>query len=1292
MPIYYNTNPPTPTTSNAINSVSISIRDFLLNKNLQPTYPYLSTSINGSPSVGQPVLDTETNFLNFYPQQKLEGDNSSLDLLGSILNGQGIGIGAGGSPVPNFDVRASLAGRILGATGVISDTKIGTIGAQQLALALANNAAFNVEQKILGSLNIQDNILALAKGDDLPGFRPNYKITVPNTALGTVFNFATSVLGFTVPRSYLDDDGSIFQNESGFETENISRANSMLMNTGKGQRKALVKNMIANLSVNSGDKNYNFFRSGYAPAYARAERDNEDPKPLIPDNLYAYDNGQGHFISLLGFDEGGVMPNLSVFREAKTEASGFEEMDLTDTSSRPFKTTSTWVTNSTDSVNNEFTKGSPINTDDDTIKKSILVKTQKLFNSKGFKTLIASQGDMNVNFKTQLQTSVVGGGISKGNAVLRGDRFEYDGSYKGDSEKANETYCRSYTSHDRYEKVKNLVRHRDLYTSEGKNPSDTMVPFRLHNLNNSVLEDNGMPKIAPYKDDKFNKADTKKFMFSIENLAWADSVENLPLQELGPGDLISGKRGRIMWFPPYDINFSEQNSVSWESTNFIGRGEPVYTYNNTERSGNLSFKVVVDHPSYANAFAGSKGPDDHYINSFWAGCVDPNKYFSDKLTVLEYGDLISVIPKPKIITPPKEPEPDPIYIYWPNDRTGLDDDVLKCYENGKKVCGGDIGDNIDWATLPNGEGYGYGTGKDGYVGNYTSGAHMAGTPTATQKKYDDYTNFGLNYNGLKGIKPITTIGTGNDFKGWFDRPNEFETAIVDFLKNKCPHCYVKVSGYASPHGKPERNIALADDRRDKVLSDLKDKWGNKLGISTNTAELNKRFRAGVAIPLKYGGKNSGNSDCKEKDEVDSLACKIDRRTEISFIYDKEWAAADIPKPVIKATDITQLRKSIKNRFYNESNYFEKLTQEDYFVFDKFREKIRYFHPAFHSTTPEGLNSRLTFLLQCTRQGATMESQDANNLAFGRPPVCILRIGDFYNTKIVMDNVSIDYEPLVWDLNPEGIGVQPMIANVTISFKFIGGSSLDGPLNKLQNALSFNYFANTQVYDPRADYILVSKEMGKDTGGKSGKENNTDMNRGVLVKGMENINESQIPIIDPNYQVVDNVDEILSSEEANNGVVQQPVDEFNVLSNLVISNWEGSQIVLKNVIPFGSIFIKNLNQDSTLPAGKEYVGKILMKNQKTNQEILFGEIKAIGKDKDIVTISGVLFPDEVTSSDIGFEEIKSIPFLNPNVIEIKDILELKDYNNIQVTLEWQLDSGENPKSTHIADITYIKDPS
>ena len=113
----------------------------------------------------------------------------------------------------------------------------------------------------------------------------------------------------------------------------------------------------------------------------------------------------------------------------------------------------------------------------------------------------------------------------------------------------------------------------------------------------SVLDDNGFAKIGPYKGDNI-----KKFMFSIENLAWADSgslAKLLPC-EIGDGDLLTGKKGRIMWFPPYDISFSESTSVNWDKNNFIGRGEPLYTYNNTERTGNLSWKIVIDHPNYLN--------------------------------------------------------------------------------------------------------------------------------------------------------------------------------------------------------------------------------------------------------------------------------------------------------------------------------------------------------------------------------------------------------------------------------------------------------------------------------------------------------------------------------------------------------------------------------------------------------------------------------------------------------------------------------------------------------------------
>ena len=59
----------------------------------------------------------------------------------------------------------------------------------------------------------------------------------------------------------------------------------------------------------------------------------------------------------------------------------------------------------------------------------------------------------------------------------------------------------------------------------------------------------------------------------------------------------------------------------------------------------------------------------------------------------------------------------------------------------------------------------------------------------------------------------------------------------------------------------------------------------------------------------------------------------------------------------------------------------------------------------------------------------------------------------------------------------------MIANVTLSFSFVGGQGLKTAVDKLQNALSFNFYANTEIYDDRADatddsYKVLDKEFIK----------------------------------------------------------------------------------------------------------------------------------------------------------------------------------------------------------------------
>ena len=990
------------------------------------------------------------------------GAMAAANVLGSVLNGQGIGLTQGGIST-NFDLRSSLVGRVLGATGTINDTNLGKIGGTQLALALGNNAAFNIQQEILGKLNIQDNVLSLIKGNGLAGFRPNYQITVPSSGVGKFFNGAAKILGFTLPRSFISDEGSIFASENG-NIENIKRANSLLKNTGKGQFVSLIKGAKANIEgTTEYDSPQNTpFRSGYAPGYAVGDKES----PIDGDNLYAYSDGKGQLNHVLSYSldltgKKSVIPDLSFYREKKTQNSGFEDPDKLNIGPNGGKdyTTSTikqvgftWTSDIGDTINSidnyDILEGP---------KKSLMSKTQQLFRSGGMLNMSVAKGNMNPFYieASQIQTTNAGG-ISKGSAVLSGKLYNLDnGTYSGGSDlKADNVYARAWTTLDRYDKVSKLIRHRGL-DEKGK------VPYR-HQMQGSVLDDNGFVKMSPYIDVV---DDPKKYMFSIENLAWNDQYYNLLPCERGSGDLLTGKKGRIMWFPPYDIQFSENNSVEWESNKFIGRGESVYTYSNTERSGTLSFKVVVDHPTYVNSFSDRRSKvDDNYVASFFAGEIDPSESFSNTMTSYELNEMLKEYTPTdaKWVEEELKINTEPIFYYFPNDVYTY----YAEYENGSK----DLEDK-----------------------------YIAGQLTS-KRTYNTGDDYGLNekfkFNGIN-YTGLTELGT----------------AIGDFLnKDGNEGIILKVTGFASIPGQNTANDALASKRADTIIDILKTQMSAVKNIDKRIKKI-------------FNVQESSGCEASDKDQNDK-PCKEARRVEIYFEIDYNL----IPDKKDFTVKKTARKTVTKNPFYGECGFFEKLKQEDNFVFDKFREKIKYFHPAFHSTTPEGLNARLTFLLQCTRQGPTLEEEGANNLAFGRPPVCILRIGDFYNTKIIIDSISLDYEPLVWDLNPEGIGVQPMIANVNMSFKFIGGSTLLGPINKLQNALSFNYFANTHVYDVRADYLAKVKNPSTAKKASSDYElHNTahkdykdDLNNGVTVSK-------------PIDTVIPEIDQVASSDKATNGV-------------------------------------------------------------------------------------------------------------------------------------------------------------
>ena len=220
-------------------------------------------------------------------------------------------------------------------------------------------------------------------------------------------------------------------------------------------------------------------------------------------------------------------------------------------------------------------------------------------------------------------------------------------------------------------------------------------------------------------------------------------------------------------------------------------------------------------------------------------------------------------------------------------------------------------------------------------------------------------------------------------------------------------------------------------------------------------------------------------------------------------------------------------KRIIMKTLSECHYFKKLEEDSPLQFKSLKQKLKYFHPGFHSTTPEGLNARLTFMLQCIRPGDTIPVKgisdetdiDARNTSFGPPPVCVLRIGDFYHSKIIIRDVNITYEEGVWDLNPEGIGVQPMIANVTCTIAFIGGQGLSKPVERLQNALSSNFFANTEMYDERS----ISSLEGKT------KENYEAFQKSFLQE-INDKSREQKPTADPNANINDINEGYIAGEE------------------------------------------------------------------------------------------------------------------------------------------------------------------
>lgn len=777
---------------------------------------------------------------------------------------------------------------------------------------------------------------------------------------------------------------------------------------------------------------------------------------------------------------------------------------------------------------------------------TLVNKVNRMFQEGTIKSLInrfhteAVDGD-------DLTTAGSSYGLSRGRNLLRKDAEGGKNSNKSVAGFDN-PYCRVWTAHHQYAKISDLIRpigddkttisdlQKKLYG--GKDERNLMRP-NPELFTNSVLQDSGFVRITPQKDKDGNfegKENLKPYMFSIENLAWKGFAKSpwLSKEQIGPNG------GRIMWFPPYNLKFTENVNTSWKDNDFIGRGEKIYTYVNTERAGTLNFTLLIDHPSFLNKLktdkTGENGVSDNDILRYFAGCQDE---FTFKKNEKENKHVVKRSTKEKKNVTYTE-EYNKLYtetrnyiIFFPNDFSGIDEE--KNIEAFKKLLDTyETTDDGSECKIADSE---YGQLSTAYTGNLniyalntSSGlsAKMQDVVSlVTEIKEDSVRNKTYSYTDLKEIEQ--QLKNGGDFFGL--DPNLYEVEKITF------------GGHASSHGKQAANEKLCSKRARVMRALIKHIYADvDTSLFSDTSE---------DIKTTINVKNTLDAVAEDKGtiKINNLDAKIARCATVQIVLQLK-EKVKIPHetteliPIVEEYDV--IDGKIQNRrrnngksegmqdnetyggvgieashiegdwtgtreyivynnageytYQNEYLYFETIKKENNIVYKNIVDKIKYFDPAFHSVTPEGFNARLNFLHQSTRQGPTIGSHGggavvdngsggkiygaAGNMAFGMAPYCVLRIGDFFNSKICITSLQIDYDNgggVQWDLNPEGAGVQPMMANISISFNFVGGQDITGPIAELQNALSFRYYANTSLYEEKEK--INAKVVGFDNNGR-----------------------------------------------------------------------------------------------------------------------------------------------------------------------------------------------------------------
>ena len=1076
-----------------------------------------------------------------------------------------------GQPYPTFNpstyrsVSILLSPDPLGSNGLLSsDSFIARLGAKTLKKEFEDRIGRALIRETIGRANILNvnsstNLVNILTGN-VPLIEPNYNITVPNNPLGAAAQFALSLGGSqlpfsTIPGSYWDPSvnppqpttiqqallgnplaagGNLISNLLG-----AGKTGSQIFfeNTGQGQKSLLFKNI-------------NFNR--YKPSYDRTLIDRLGGA-LVGTNT----NNANYYIGSTTsepsriFSPSGSLPNDPYGNEVQSPVYGPEELaQLYEGPSKEIRLGANGPTYSNGGgIEGGFTWVSPkykgnagkkvgiggeITNDDEDFKPSSYNSTEST--ERTFR-----EGSILDDTQRLINSQPQGGNRLKhaGNAIDQVSKVFHDGykemtkgsrvlSYVGAiGQEVGTEYCRVFAKDIPYLQYNDLQK-TDGITTEGRRFAWSVLD-KTYNLN-----------IAPNKQEggqdstniigTMNNAYAKKYMFSLENLAWATSntpgfaVSDLAVCERGPNG------GRVMWFPPYNLTFNESVQANWNPNEFLGRPEPIYTYKSTSRTGSLTWDIVVDHPSVLNVIVNkvlanetNKTRIDSILDSFFAGCRKYDLYeLAKKYYTINPNDLFQI---QQAITSKEITREQMQY-------------AVSEVETKPQLAAPNSGGGATGSGGGSGNG-GIDLSKYEQIGFYFSNDYpKQKTSPNYNDMYDEYITEKPTYlsksNGAQLDEFFNTVVTPN-----YKLAQELAINVAEQIKNSSSgNVTIVLDSSCSAPQTVEYNKSLSTRRIESVTKFFTENPATKkyieeqrliiksaggLGeVATSSPLKSKKTQepysitemSAVSTRVNCTDTNSnavgGDTQVGAKDIYTTPAMSC-RRAFISKI-ENGLQSPDPVLPAKKTTVVTgnvvtttetqttveenvvprdNITKRVLRALLSECDYFEVIKEETPMVYDNLKDKLKFFQPAFHSMTPEGLNTRLTFLQQCMRPGDTipvvksiggsdvLEYNNATNTAFGAPPVLILRVGDFYNTKIIPTSLSIAYEGL--DMNPEGIGVQPMIAKVTLAFNFVGGSGLKESVDRLQNALTFNYYANTEIYDDRADvtdtsYLVLDKEF------------------------------------------------------------------------------------------------------------------------------------------------------------------------------------------------------------------------